>query len=89
MRNSAIGMRSTTEMVTLLEVLKRAESEGVAIGHFNISDTVTLKAVFESARDQKVPVVVGLSEGNGSSSEFAKPPRRSKVYARNTISQFL
>lgn len=50
-------------MVTLLEVLKRAESEAAAIGHFNISDTVTLKAVFESARDQEVPVVVGLSEG--------------------------
>lgn len=50
-------------MVTLLEVLKRAESEGVAIGHFNISDTATLKAVFASAQDQKVPVIVGLSEG--------------------------
>jgi len=50
-------------MVTLLEVLKRAESEGIAIGHFNISDTVTLNAVFESAQDQKVPVIVGLSEG--------------------------
>jgi fructose-bisphosphate aldolase, class II len=56
-------MRGRTEMVTLRELFKRAESEGVAIGHFNISDTVTLKAVFESARDQKVPVIVGLSEG--------------------------
>ena len=50
-------------MSTLQEVFKEAESEGVAIGHFNISDTVTLKAVFQSASDQNVPVIVGLSEG--------------------------
>ncbi len=33
-------------MITLHEVLKQAEAEGVAIGHFNVSDLVTLKAVF-------------------------------------------
>jgi fructose-bisphosphate aldolase class II len=49
-------------MVTLREVLKHAETEGVAIGHFNVSDWVTLKAVFESARDRSVPVIVGVSE---------------------------
>ena len=50
-------------MAMLHEVLKKAESEGVAVGHFNVSDTVTLKAVFQSASDQNVPVIVGLSEG--------------------------
>jgi fructose-bisphosphate aldolase, class II len=35
----------------------------VAIGHFNISDLVTLKAVFETARDLNVAVIVGASEG--------------------------
>src|SRR5262249_38910719 len=50
-------------MVTLHGVLKQAETEGVAIGHFNVSDLVTLKAVFESASDQNVPVIVGVSEG--------------------------
>src|SRR4029077_18377258 len=50
-------------MVTLYEVLKQAETEGVAVGHFNVSDLVTLKAVFESASDQNVPVIVGVSEG--------------------------
>jgi len=49
-------------MVTLREVLKHAETEGVAIGHFNVSDWVTLKAVFESASDRNVPVIVGVSE---------------------------
>jgi fructose-bisphosphate aldolase, class II len=42
-------------MVTLYEVLKQGETEGVAVGHFNVSDLVTLKAVFESASDQNVP----------------------------------
>jgi len=50
-------------MATLYGVLKQAETEGVAIGHFNVSDLLTLKAVFESASDQNVPVVVGVSEG--------------------------
>ena len=50
-------------MVTLREVLKQAETEGVAIGHFNVSDLITLKAVFESATDENVPVIVGASEG--------------------------
>lgn len=50
-------------MKTLRQVLQEAETNGVAIGHFNISDLVTLKAVFEAARDLNVPVVVGASEG--------------------------
>ena len=47
-------------MFTLREVLKQAETERVAVGHFNVSDLVTLKAAFESASDQNVPVIVGV-----------------------------
>src|SRR5260370_16536955 len=50
-------------MQTLRKILEQAETNGVAIGHFNISDLITLKAVFEAARDLNVPVVVGASEG--------------------------
>lgn len=50
-------------MQTLREILAQADSSGVAIGHFNVSDLVTLNAVFESARELKVPVIVGVSEG--------------------------
>lgn len=50
-------------METLRKILERADKNGVAIGHFNVSDSLTLRAVFESARDLKVPVVVGASEG--------------------------
>ena len=50
-------------MHQLREVLDEAQSNGVAVGHFNISDWILLKAVFASAQELKVPVIVGASEG--------------------------
>ena len=50
-------------MHSLRELLKESQETGVAIGHFNISDLVLLKAVFAAARQLNVPVLVGLSEG--------------------------
>jgi fructose-bisphosphate aldolase, class II len=47
----------------LREVLSEARQNKVAIGHFNISDLAGLKAVFEAACEQHLPVIVGLSEG--------------------------
>jgi hypothetical protein len=38
-------------MTTLLDVLREADREKVAIGHFNVSDSVTLRAVAEAARE--------------------------------------
>jgi fructose-bisphosphate aldolase class II len=48
--------------MTLREILTRAQADGVAIGHFNVSDLVLLKAVFAAARQLQVPVIVGASE---------------------------
>ena len=42
---------------------RKAQEASKAIGHFNISDLVLLKAVFDAARELHVPVLVGLSEG--------------------------
>jgi fructose-bisphosphate aldolase class II len=50
-------------MKVLRDYLQEAEQSGKAIGHFNISDLVLLKAVFGAARELNVPVLVGLSEG--------------------------
>jgi fructose-bisphosphate aldolase class II len=50
-------------MQTLRQILEQAETNRVAIGHFNISDLITLKAVFEAGRDLNVPAIVGASEG--------------------------
>jgi fructose-bisphosphate aldolase, class II len=50
-------------MRSLRNLLQEAQQGGQAIGHFNISDLVLLKAVFGAARELSVPVLVGLSEG--------------------------
>ncbi|HEX6545404.1 MAG TPA: class II fructose-bisphosphate aldolase [Bryobacteraceae bacterium] len=50
-------------MVNLRSVLERAQKNGVAVGHFNVADFVILKAVFASAQELKLPVIVGASEG--------------------------
>src|SRR6202453_2661264 len=50
-------------MHQLRAILDEAQSNGVAVGHFNISDWILLKAVFTSAQELKVPVIVGASEG--------------------------
>src|ERR1700744_4259422 len=50
-------------MHQLRKVLNEAQGNEVAVGHFNISDLVLLKAVFTTAQEMKVPVIVGASEG--------------------------
>jgi ketose-bisphosphate aldolase len=50
-------------MKTLQQVIADADRQKVAIGHFNVSDSVTLKAVYDAAREVNVPVLVGVSEG--------------------------
>ena len=50
-------------MFILRDILQQAQHDGRAVGHFNIADFVMLKAVFASAQDLKVPVIVGASEG--------------------------
>ena len=50
-------------MKTLREVLQQAERDQVAIGHFNFSDLVAFNAIVAAARELKVPVMAGVSEG--------------------------
>ena len=50
-------------MHSLRDVLERADKNCVAVGHFNVSDLVLLKAVFASAQELVVPVLIGVSEG--------------------------
>jgi fructose-bisphosphate aldolase, class II len=50
-------------MKELRTIYQDAESNKVAVGHFNVSDLPTLKGVVAAAQDLKVPVVVGVSEG--------------------------
>ncbi len=50
-------------MKTLREYVQEAKEKKVAIGHFNISDTEGLWAVFHAAKSLNVPVIIGVSEG--------------------------
>lgn len=50
-------------MDTLRSVLTRFEKQGSALGHFNVSDLVLLKAVLVAAGEIGVPVLIGASEG--------------------------
>ena len=50
-------------MNCLRDCLQQAPETRKAIGHFNFSDLVALKGVFEAAQGLNVPVIVGLSEG--------------------------
>ena len=50
-------------MTTLRAVLHEAEQRKVAVGHFNFSDLVVLKAVVEVSRELTMPVLVSVSEG--------------------------
>jgi fructose-bisphosphate aldolase, class II len=50
-------------MRDIRNVLEVARKNGVAVGHFNVSDLVLVKAVFASAQELHVPVLVGASEG--------------------------
>jgi fructose-bisphosphate aldolase class II len=50
-------------MQQLRNQLKDAQSNGVAVGHFNISDWTLLKAVCAAAQELEVSVIVGASEG--------------------------
>lgn len=50
-------------MYQLKQLLEEAQSNGTAVGHFNVSDWVLLKSVFASAHELNFPVIVGASEG--------------------------
>lgn len=50
-------------MISLREALESADRDRRAVGHFNVSDLVGLRAVVEAARAVGVPVLIGASEG--------------------------
>lgn len=59
----AIGTHRNTGANTLRDVLTQLQTEGAALGHFNVADDVLLKAVIAAAAETKLPVFVGASEG--------------------------
>lgn len=50
-------------MTKLIDIIRDAERRKVAVGHFNISEVAALKAIVRAAEELKLPVIVGVSEG--------------------------
>ncbi len=50
-------------MKTLREAIETAREQGIALGHFNVSDSNQFNAIVAAASAAQVPVVVGASEG--------------------------
>jgi len=50
-------------MKNLKEILDAAKSNGVAVGHFNISDSTQFNGIVEAAQRVQVPVIIGVSSG--------------------------
>ena len=50
-------------MKTLRESVSEAKEKKIAVGHFNISNTEGLWAVFKVAQGLNAPVIIGVSEG--------------------------
>ncbi len=48
---------------TLEECIREAQKRKVAVGHFNISNTEGFWAVVLAAKELKLPVIIGVSEG--------------------------
>jgi fructose-bisphosphate aldolase class II len=50
-------------MESLREVLTEADRNRVAVGHFNFSEVAAFNAIVAAARNLRVPVMLGVSEG--------------------------
>lgn len=57
------GRVTIARMKTLWEAVSDARDKGIAIGHFNVSDSNQIKAIALAAQETGQPVIVGLSEG--------------------------
>lgn len=50
-------------MKTLREYIHEAEAQGVAIGHFNISNLEAFHGIYAAAKSLALPVIIAVSEG--------------------------
>ena len=50
-------------LVNVREMMKKAEREHYAVGHFNINNLEWTKCILQVAEETKTPVILGVSEG--------------------------
>jgi fructose-bisphosphate aldolase class II len=71
-------------MQSARETIKNAEQHGVALGHFNISNTEQLWGIFNAARSLNLPIFIGTSEGE----RAFIGPRQAAVLVQSLREQF-
>lgn len=76
-------------MRTLREAIGDAKKAGIAIGHFNISDSNQLKAIAEAARQENLPVIIGLSEGEREYFPLVQARALVDIYRAQGVEMFL
>ncbi|CAM3836934.1 class II fructose-bisphosphate aldolase [Mesobacillus zeae] len=52
-------------LVSMTEMLKKANAEGYAVGQFNLNNLEFTQAILQAAAEEKSPVILGVSEGAG------------------------
>jgi len=52
-------------LVSMTEMLTKAQAEGYAVGQFNINNLEFTQAILQAAEEEKSPVILGVSEGAG------------------------
>jgi len=50
-------------LVSMTEMLKKANAEGYAVGQFNLNNLEFTQAILQAAQEEKSPVILGVSEG--------------------------
>ncbi len=56
-------MVQSTSMKSLRDVVADAKEKGIAVSHFNVSDSTQLHGIVEVAQELSLPVIIGVSEG--------------------------
>ncbi|MDQ0269283.1 class II fructose-bisphosphate aldolase [Cytobacillus purgationiresistens] len=52
-------------LVSMTDMLKKANAEGYAVGQFNLNNLEFTQAILQAAEEEKSPVILGVSEGAG------------------------
>jgi fructose-bisphosphate aldolase class II len=50
-------------LVSMTEMLKKANAEGYAVGQFNLNNLEFTQAILQAAQEENSPVILGVSEG--------------------------
>ena len=76
-------------MQTLADLILDYKQAGKALGHFNISDSNQLHAIAKAAHETKLPVVVGLSEGEREFFPLREVRALMHMYQKEGIAMYL